>query len=71
VCTSVSLTPALWRAPAGDAARVARSTVYVDARLDLTHRRFLAVTWREVETLAMPRDKSAASPRDRSVVRRS
>jgi AraC-like DNA-binding protein len=42
VCTSVSLTPALWRVLAGDAARVVRSTVYVDARLDLTHRRFLA-----------------------------
>ena len=42
VCTSVSLTPALWRVLAGDAARLTRSTVYVDARLDLTHRRFLA-----------------------------
>jgi AraC-like DNA-binding protein len=42
VCTSVSLTPALWRALAGEAARVTRSTVYVDPRLDLTHRRFLA-----------------------------
>jgi AraC-like DNA-binding protein len=44
VCTSVSLTPALWRVLAGDAARVTTSTVYVDARLDLTHRRILAAT---------------------------
>lgn len=42
VCTAVSLTPALWRVLAGDAARVARSTVYIDSRLDLTHRRVLA-----------------------------
>jgi AraC-like DNA-binding protein len=42
LCTSVSLTPALWRGLAGDAARITRSTVYVDPRLDLTHRRFLA-----------------------------
>lgn len=42
VCTSISLTPALWRAMAGDAPRVIASTVYVDAKLDLTHRRFLA-----------------------------
>ncbi|WP_328418357.1 AraC family transcriptional regulator [Micromonospora sp. NBC_00389] len=41
VCTSVRLTPALWRALAGDAARVTRPVVYVDPRLDLTHRRVL------------------------------
>jgi AraC-like DNA-binding protein len=42
VCTSVSLKPALWRVLAGDATAVARPTVYVDARLDLAHRRVLA-----------------------------
>ncbi len=42
VCTSISLTPALWRAMAGDSPGVTTSTVYVDAELDLTHRRFLA-----------------------------
>jgi AraC-like DNA-binding protein len=41
-CTSISLTPALWRAMAGESPRVTTSTVYVDAQLDLTHRRFLA-----------------------------
>ena len=44
VCTLVGLTPELWRALAGDAARLSMSTVYVDARLDLTHRRLLAAT---------------------------
>ncbi|MEU1665715.1 AraC family transcriptional regulator [Streptomyces sparsogenes] len=42
VCTAISLTPALWRGLAGDAPGVTTSTVYVDARLDLAHRRFLA-----------------------------
>ncbi|MFI0718264.1 helix-turn-helix domain-containing protein [Streptomyces sp. NPDC021224] len=41
-CTSVSVTPALWRAMAGDAARPPAAGVYVDARLDLAHRRLLA-----------------------------
>ncbi len=41
-CTSISLTPALWRAMAGDLAHLATQSVYVDARLDLTHRRLLA-----------------------------
>ncbi|WP_329591121.1 AraC family transcriptional regulator [Streptomyces sp. NBC_01362] len=41
-CTSISLTPALWRAVAGEDARPARQSVYVDARLDLAHRRVLA-----------------------------
>jgi AraC-like DNA-binding protein len=42
VCTSISLGPALWRRLAGDATRLATSTVYVDARLDLAHRRLIA-----------------------------
>jgi AraC-like DNA-binding protein len=42
VCTLVSLTPALWRRLAGDGARPARSTVYIDPRLDLAHRRVVA-----------------------------
>lgn len=42
VCTSVSLTPALWRGLAGDTERLPAKTVYVDGRLDLAHRRVLA-----------------------------
>jgi AraC-like DNA-binding protein len=43
-CTSVSFTASLWRALAGDEARLSRPSVYVDARLDLAHRRLLAAT---------------------------
>ncbi|MFI9591585.1 helix-turn-helix transcriptional regulator [Nonomuraea sp. NPDC052265] len=42
VCTSLSLSPALWRTLAGDGTRLARPTVYVDARFELAHRRLLA-----------------------------
>jgi AraC-like DNA-binding protein len=42
VCTSISLSPGLWRAVAGDAPRWAGSSLYVDGRLDLAHRRLLA-----------------------------
>ncbi|MEV4573408.1 helix-turn-helix domain-containing protein [Nonomuraea jabiensis] len=41
VCTSVSLTPELWRTLAGEGPP-GRPTLYVDARLDLAHRRVLA-----------------------------
>ena len=42
-CTSVSLAPDLWHSIAGD--RVPpRPTIYVDAALDLAHRRFVAAT---------------------------
>ncbi|MEU1347853.1 helix-turn-helix domain-containing protein [Streptomyces sp. NPDC005776] len=41
-CTSISLTPALWRVVAGEDARPARRSVYVGPRLDLAHRRVLA-----------------------------
>lgn len=41
-CTSISLSPALWRVMAGEEARPVRQSVYVDARLDLAHRRVLA-----------------------------
>lgn len=34
--------PGLWRTLAGDDTRPARSTVYVDARLELAHRRVLS-----------------------------
>nr|WP_260408178.1 helix-turn-helix domain-containing protein [Planomonospora venezuelensis] len=44
VCTSVRITPELWRTLAGDGGRPARPAVYTDARLDLVHRRFLAAT---------------------------
>ncbi|MER7539785.1 AraC family transcriptional regulator [Streptomyces sp. NPDC097704] len=43
-CTSISLAPTLWRLVAGADARPARQSVYVDARLDLAHRRVLAST---------------------------
>ncbi|GIH76450.1 AraC family transcriptional regulator [Planobispora longispora] len=46
VCTLVNLTPRLWRTLAGDIARPARTAIYVDARLHLAHRRFLAATGR-------------------------
>ncbi|NGY61233.1 helix-turn-helix transcriptional regulator [Lentzea sp. NEAU-D13] len=42
VCTSISMRPDLWRSLAGDAARLAGSTLYVDGKLDLAHRRLLA-----------------------------
>lgn len=41
-CTSISLTPGLWRVMAGDVSRLATQSVYVSARLDLIHRRVLA-----------------------------
>jgi AraC-like DNA-binding protein len=41
-CTSISLTPAFWRALAGDAPRQAGSSLYVDGTLDLAHRQLLA-----------------------------
>jgi AraC-like DNA-binding protein len=40
VCTSVRLRPALWRSLTGDVEPAGR-TVYVDANLDLAHRRLL------------------------------
>jgi AraC-like DNA-binding protein len=41
VCTSITLAPALWRTVAGDCHQV-RPAVYVDAEMDLAHRRVLA-----------------------------
>ncbi|WNV90461.1 AraC family transcriptional regulator [Umezawaea sp. Da 62-37] len=41
-CTSIILTPALWRTLAGDAPRLAGTPLYVDGGLDLAHRRLLA-----------------------------
>ncbi|TDP97888.1 helix-turn-helix transcriptional regulator [Labedaea rhizosphaerae] len=43
-CTSISLTPALWRTLAGDKPLLERSSLYVDGRLDLAHRQLLAAT---------------------------
>ncbi|OBG42092.1 AraC family transcriptional regulator [Mycobacterium alsense] len=40
-CTSVRLNAAAWRRLAGDPGRLQRSTFYVDARLELAHRRLL------------------------------
>jgi len=42
VCSWIAFAPGLWLSLAGDPARWSRSTVYVDARLDLAHRRLLA-----------------------------
>ncbi|MDR8410194.1 AraC family transcriptional regulator [Nonomuraea sp. 3-1Str] len=44
VCTSLRLSPRLWRVLTGERGRPARPTVYVDTRLDLAHRRLLAAT---------------------------
>ncbi|WP_370183342.1 helix-turn-helix domain-containing protein [Rhodococcus wratislaviensis] len=40
-CTSISVRPELWRAVAGERWTLGRSDVYVDARVDLLHRRLL------------------------------
>jgi len=40
-CTSATVTPELWRSLAGDRSP-ARPAIYVDAALDLAHRRFVA-----------------------------
>jgi AraC-like DNA-binding protein len=42
VCTSVQLSSASWCQLVGEPGRLRRSTVYVDARLELAHRRLLA-----------------------------
>ena len=42
MCTSVRLTAASWRQLVGEPGRMHRSTFYVDARLELAHRRLLA-----------------------------
>lgn len=44
VCTSVSLSPASWWQLLGEPGRRRRSTFYVDARIELAHRRLLAAT---------------------------
>jgi AraC-like DNA-binding protein len=41
-CTSVRLSAASWRRLVGDPGRLRRSTFYVDARLELAHRRLFA-----------------------------
>jgi AraC-like DNA-binding protein len=42
ICTLVTLQPGLWQTLTGEPKRLRRSTVYVDARLDLAHKRVLA-----------------------------
>ncbi|GAA2352613.1 helix-turn-helix transcriptional regulator [Nonomuraea africana] len=44
VCTSLSLSPALWRSLTGDGRGRIRPTVYVDARVELAHRALLTAT---------------------------
>ncbi|MFE5947193.1 helix-turn-helix transcriptional regulator [Streptomyces sp. NPDC056480] len=41
-CTSISVTPDWWRGLAGESARLRADALYIDARLDLAHRRVLA-----------------------------
>ncbi|GAA1605602.1 AraC family transcriptional regulator [Kribbella karoonensis] len=41
-CTSISLTPAIWRSLAGEAPRLDGASVYVGARLELAHRQLVA-----------------------------
>lgn len=41
-CTSVALSPDLWRQLAGEPGRPERTTVYVDAPFELAHRRLIA-----------------------------
>ncbi len=41
-CTSIGISPPLWRTLAGEDARPRRAGVYVDGRLELAHRRLLA-----------------------------
>src|SRR5436305_14143049 len=41
-CTSVRLSAASWWQLVGESGRLRRSTMYVDARLELAHRRLLA-----------------------------
>lgn len=41
-CTSVTLSPDLWRLLAGDPGRPERTTVYVDGPFELAHRRLIA-----------------------------
>jgi len=70
-CTSALCTPALWQSMAGDRP-LARPTVYVDAALDLAHRRFVAAarcgdvdyaaTERLVSLLAVALARAAAGP---------
>ncbi|HYB37669.1 MAG TPA: hypothetical protein VEF72_19300 [Mycobacterium sp.] len=42
LCTSVRLGAASWWQPVGEPGRMRRSTVYVDARLELAHQRLLS-----------------------------
>ncbi|MFS8099877.1 helix-turn-helix domain-containing protein [Lentzea alba] len=62
VCTSISLTPHLWRTMAGDTPRLDGSSLYIDARLDLAHRRLLA------HRPALAHDHPRATADDESLV---
>jgi AraC-like DNA-binding protein len=79
-CTSISLTADLWRAMAGESPRLDGSSLYVDGRLDLAHRRLLAASRagaadegvvglvaevvRQVVTTATPADDRATGARN-------
>lgn len=49
VCTSIQLSPASWQQLAGEPGRVGHPAVYVDARLELAHRRLLAADSADVD----------------------
>ncbi len=51
VCTSVQLSAASWWQLVGEPGRVHRSAIYVDARLELAHRRLLAAGNSDVDYL--------------------
>ena len=51
VCTSVQLSASTWRELVGEPGRIGRSTVYVDARLELAHRRLLAAGPADIDYL--------------------
>jgi AraC-like DNA-binding protein len=71
VCTSLSITPPLWHSLAGQDARPRRSGGYVDARLELVHRRVLVAArngdptspWSSNCSTTLPADAAAAAGR--------
>jgi AraC-like DNA-binding protein len=56
VCTWVSLSNQRWHELARDDQRLSRSTIYVDARLDLAHRRLLAAARSRDVDYAVPEE---------------
>ncbi|WP_020522505.1 helix-turn-helix transcriptional regulator [Catelliglobosispora koreensis] len=77
VCTSITLTPALWQTITSDTAGITSGTLYVDGRVDLVHRRLLraaevgdidyALTEQLVKLISGVRPKTTSAA-DRAVV---